>query len=68
MTFASITSALLSNQIVESNKSAKITAVYAVFWMRGSEFDFENPIINVHRVRLLMIGIDIRTQYVQAQP
>lgn len=67
MTCTSIKSNLLLNGIGGSDDSAEKTAGYAIHWMLGGEFDFQNSLTKLHRSRLCIIGIDIRTQYVQAQ-
>lgn len=59
MDFETISECLLSSGVVESTKAANTTAMYALQWMHGQEFDPAKRQIKEHRARLRKIGIDI---------
>ena len=59
MTLENISQQLISSKIVSSTKAANTTAMYAMQWMMGSQFDFNKSQIQTHRARLRQIGIDI---------
>ncbi|OAI22728.1 phage/plasmid replication domain-containing protein [Methylomonas koyamae] len=59
MDLNTITQALMDKKIVESTKSANITALYAINWMNGQTFDLSKRQVKTHRARLRQIGIDI---------
>lgn len=59
MTFENISERLIRLGIVESTKAANTTAMYAIQWMTGMEFDQGKSQVKIHRSRLRQIGIDI---------
>jgi hypothetical protein len=59
MDIQTITQSLLDNSIVTNTKAANITALYALNWMNGQNYDIENRQVQTHRARLRKIGIDI---------
>lgn len=59
MDIENISDALLSKNVVDSVKSANITALYALEWFHGKNFDLSKRSVQTHRSRLRKIGIDI---------
>lgn len=59
MDFETISERLLSAGIVTSTKAANTTAMYALQWMHGQEFDLLKSQVKINRARLRKIGIDI---------
>lgn len=59
MKFENIAQQLFSAGVVDSTKAANITAMYAIQWADGHEFDLDKRQIQTHRARLRKIGIDI---------
>lgn len=59
MDFDTISEHLISQGIVDSTRSANTTAMYAIQWMHGHNFDFNKKQVQTHRARLRKIGIDI---------
>lgn len=58
-----ISSALITNGIVDNVKAANTTAYYAYSWMNGERFDLKKSSVQIHRARLRKIGIDIAMEY-----
>lgn len=59
MDFETISERLLSAGIVDTTRAANTTAMYAIQWMHGHDFDFKKKAVQTHRARLRKIGIDI---------
>ena len=59
MDFETISERLLSCGIVDTTRAANTTAMYAIQWMHGHDFDFNKKQVKTHRARLRKIGIDI---------
>lgn len=59
MDFETISERLISSGVVDTTRSANITAMYALQWMHGQHFDFQKKQVQTHRARLRRIGIDI---------
>ncbi|EKN3870429.1 phage/plasmid replication protein [Yersinia enterocolitica] len=59
MDFETISEHLLSRSIVETTRAANTTAMYAIQWFHGHNFDLSKNQVRVHRARLRKIGIDI---------
>lgn len=62
MDFETISERLLTLGIVETTRAANTTAMYALQWMHGQNFDLSKTQIQTHRARLRKIGIDIATK------
>lgn len=62
MDFETISERLVSCGIVDNTRSANTTAMYALQWMHGQNFDLAKAQVKVHRARLRKIGIDIATK------
>ena len=60
MDIVSISEQLLAEHIVDSTRSANTTAMYAIQWMHGQQFDFGKKQVQTHAARLNRIGINIR--------
>ena len=60
MDIVSISEQLLVEKIVDSTRSANTTAMYAIQWMHGQQFDFAKKQVQTHAARLNRIGINIR--------
>lgn len=60
MDIVSISEQLLAEQIVENTRAANTTAMYAIQWMHGQQFDFDKSAVKTHAARLNRIGINIR--------
>lgn len=60
MDIVSISEQLLAEQVVDSTRSANTTAMYAIQWMHGQQFDFGKKQVQTHAARLNRIGINIR--------
>lgn len=60
MDIVSISEQLLVERIVDSTRSANTTAMYAIQWMHGQQFDFSKKQVQTHAARLNRIGINIR--------
>lgn len=54
-----ISQRLISTGVVESTHAANITAMYAIHWAHGQQFDLAKSQVKNHRARLRKIGIDI---------
>lgn len=59
MDLRTITQTLLDQGICTNTKSANATALIAINWMHGQEFDLSGGQVRQHRARLRKIGIDI---------
>lgn len=59
MDFDTISEHLINQGVVDNTRSANTTAMYAVQWMHGHQFDFSKSQVQTHRARLRRIGIDI---------
>lgn len=59
MDLQTISETLVSNGVVKSTYSANITAMYAMNWYSGQQFDLTKSAVQTHRARLRKIGIDI---------
>jgi len=59
MDLQTISECLITNGIVKSTYSANITAMYAMNWFNGQQFDLTKSAVQTHRARLRKIGIDI---------
>lgn len=62
MDFETISERLLTLGIVETTRAANTTAMHAIQWMHGQNFDLSKRAIQTHRARLRHIGIDISTK------
>lgn len=62
MDFETISERLLTLGIVDTTRAANTTAMYALQWMHGQNFDLSKTQIQTHRARLRKIGIDIATK------
>lgn len=62
MDFETISERLVSSGIVDTTRAANTTAMYALQWMHGQNFDLAKAQVKVHRARLRKIGIDIATK------
>lgn len=62
MDFETISERLVSCGIVDNTRAANTTAMYALQWMHGQNFDLAKAQVKVHRARLRKIGIDIATK------
>lgn len=62
MDFETISERLLTLGIVDTTRAANTTAMYALQWMHGQNFDVSKTQIQTHRARLRKIGIDIATK------
>ena len=60
MDIVSISEQLLVEQIVDTTRAANTTAMYAIQWMHGQQFDFAKKQVQTHAARLNRIGINIR--------
>jgi len=60
MDIVSISEQLLAEQIVNTTRAANTTAMYAIQWMHGQQFDFNKSAVQEHAARLNRIGINIR--------
>lgn len=60
MDIVSISEQLLAEQVVENTRAANTTAMYAIQWMHGQQFDFDKSAVKTHAARLNRIGINIR--------
>lgn len=60
MDIVSISEQLLAEQIVDTTRAANTTAMYAIQWMHGQQFDFDKSAVKTHAARLNRIGINIR--------
>lgn len=60
MDIVSISEQLLAEQIVDTTRAANTTAMYAIQWMHGQQFDFGKSQVQTHAARLNRIGINIR--------
>lgn len=60
MDIVSISEQLIAEQIVDSVRAANTTAIYAIQWMHGQQFDFNKKQVQTHAARLNRIGINIR--------
>lgn len=54
-----ISELLISKGIVTSTHSANVTAMYALNWAHGFNFEFHKKQVKTHRARLRQVGIDI---------
>lgn len=59
MSLEHISERLLRLHVVESTHAANVTAMYALRWMHGADFDLSKSQVQTHRARLRKIGIDI---------
>jgi len=57
--FENISERLIRLGVVNTTKAANTTAMYAVQWMHGQQFDCSKSQVQTHRARLRKIGIDI---------
>ncbi|WP_411679630.1 phage/plasmid replication domain-containing protein [Aeromonas hydrophila] len=62
MDFETISERLLTLGIVDTTRAANTTAMYALQWMHGQNFDPNKRQVKEHRARLRHIGIDIATK------
>lgn len=62
MDFETISERLVTSGIVDTTRAANTTAMYALQWMHGQNFDLAKAQVKVHRARLRKIGIDIATK------
>lgn len=62
MDFETISERLLTSGIVDTTRAANTTAMYAIQWMHGHDFDLNKKAVQTHRARLRKIGIDIATK------
>lgn len=60
MDIVSISEQLIAEHIVDSVRAANTTAIYAIQWMHGQQFDFAKSQVQTHAARLNRIGINIR--------
>lgn len=60
MDIVSISEQLLAEKIVDTTRAANTTAMYAIQWMHGQQFDFGKSQVQTHAARLNRIGINIR--------
>jgi len=60
MELETVAERLITEGIVENTKAANTTAMYALNWSHGMEFDVTKAQVKVHRARLRKIGIDIK--------
>ena len=60
MELETVAERLMTEGIVENTKAANTTAMYALNWSHGMEFDVTKAQVKVHRARLRKIGIDIK--------
>lgn len=60
MDIVSISEQLIAEHIVDSVRAANTTAIYAIQWMHGQQFDFSKSQVKTHAARLNRIGINIR--------
>lgn len=60
MDIVSISEQLLAEKIVDTTRAANTTALYAIQWMHGQQFDFKKRQVQDHAARLNRIGINIR--------
>ncbi|MEL7559321.1 phage/plasmid replication domain-containing protein [Stutzerimonas chloritidismutans] len=63
MDIASVSEQLLLEKVVETTRAANTTALYAIQWAHGQNFDFTKSQVKTHAARLNRIGIDIRTPH-----
>jgi hypothetical protein len=59
MSLEHISDRLLRLHVVNSTHAANVTAMYALRWMHGADFDLAKSQVKTHRSRLRKIGIDI---------
>lgn len=59
MDLQTITQSLIDVGACSNTKAANMTALYALNWMNGQQFDLGKAQVKVHRARLRKIGIDI---------
>ncbi|MBV7415126.1 DNA replication protein [Aeromonas sp. sif2433] len=62
MDFETISERLIALGIVDTTRAANTTAMYALQWMHGQNFDPNKRQVKQHRARLRQIGIDIATK------
>lgn len=62
MDFETISERLVTLGIVDNTRAANTTALYALQWMHGQDFDLAKAQVKVHRARLRKLGIDIATK------
>lgn len=62
MDFETISERLITLGIVDTTRAANTTAMYALQWMHGQNFDLNKKAVQTHRARLRQIGIDIATK------
>lgn len=62
MDFETIAERLITLGIVDTTRAANTTAMYALQWMHGQNFDPNKRQVKEHRARLRHIGIDIATK------
>lgn len=67
MELQSISERLVKNEICNGTRAANTTALYALEWMHGKQFDFSKSQVKTHRSRLRKIGIDIKDAYDQSR-
>jgi hypothetical protein len=67
MELESISERLISAGICEGTRAANTTAMYALEWAHGKQFDFHKSQVKTHRARLRKIGIDIKDTYDQSR-
>lgn len=60
MDIVSISELLIAEHVVDSFRAANTTAIYAIQWMNGQQFDFSKSQVQTHAARLNRIGINIR--------
>lgn len=60
MDIVTISEQLIAEGIVDTTRAANTTAMYAIQWMHGQEFDFHKSQVQTHAARLNKIGINIR--------
>lgn len=59
MKFETISEQLYYAGVVDSTRAANTTAMYAIQWFHGHQFDLDKKQVQTHRARLRKIGIDI---------
>ncbi|MBL0654917.1 DNA replication protein [Aeromonas caviae] len=62
MDFETISERLVTLGIVDNTRAANTTAMYALQWMHGQDFDLAKAQVKTHRARLRKLGIDIATK------
>jgi hypothetical protein len=63
MELQTITERLVSEGACSNTRSANATAMYAILWANGQQFDFAKRQVKTHRARLRKIGIDIKSEF-----